>query len=66
MIITFVYHYSVVCSKCGKKIGDISPEVNSNEINKHHFNTAGFSCPNCGEVKDFNTVSSVMKLFSDN
>jgi DNA-directed RNA polymerase subunit RPC12/RpoP len=65
MNIIFVYYYSLVCSKCGTRITDLSP--GSDGYSNHHtFRTdGGYSCPSCGETKEFNVISSVTKVFKD-
>jgi DNA-directed RNA polymerase subunit RPC12/RpoP len=65
MNIIFVYYYFLVCSKCGTKITELSVG-NSSYNNQHSFRTdGGNSCPSCGEVKEFNVVSAVTKVFKE-
>ena len=64
MTIEFVYYYLVVCAKCGRKITDIQPAVNSSS--GHIFSIdSQRSCSGCGESKEFNIISSVVKIFKD-
>ena len=65
MNITFVYFYTLVCSKCGAKIMDIAPTSNGTP-NQHSFSTnCSVSCPNCGENDNFNVISAQTKVFKE-
>jgi C4-type Zn-finger protein len=63
MTILFSYYYSLICSKCGVKIADVSPTLDGT-TNHHCFTVVG-GCPNCGETTELNVVSSVAKIYKE-